>query len=92
MIRAFIGDNPEIVRRYVGSQFGAIAVMKTDREMAIKALAKYPGQIKDRDILVNPMTPPLRLTESPIRLQLLERFEHISVRGALSPTLIQLPV
>jgi ABC-type nitrate/sulfonate/bicarbonate transport system substrate-binding protein len=52
MIRAFIGDNPEIVRRYVGSQFGAIAVMKTDREMAIKALAKYPGQIKDHDVLV----------------------------------------
>ena len=34
---------------------------KTDRAMAIKALAKYPGQIKDRDILVNPMTPPRRL-------------------------------
>jgi hypothetical protein len=90
MIRAFIGDNPEIVRRYVGSQFGAIAVMKTDREMAIKALAKYPGQIKDHDILVNPMTPPRQLTESPIRLQLLERFERISASGALSPTLILL--
>jgi len=89
MIRAFIGDNPEIVRRYVGSQFGAIAVMKTDREMAIKALAKYPGQIKDRDILVNPMTP-RRLTESPIRLELLERFEGISASGALSPTFILL--
>jgi len=26
--------------------------MKTDREMAIKTLAKYLGQIKDRDVLV----------------------------------------
>jgi hypothetical protein len=66
--------------------------MKTDRAMAIKALAKYPGQIKDRDILVNSMTPPRRLTESPVRLQLFERFERISASGALSPTLIQLPV
>jgi len=90
MIRAFIGDNPEIVRRYVRSQLGAIAVMKTDREMAIKALAKYPGQIKDHDILVNPMTPPRRLLESPVRLQLFERFERISASGALSPTFILL--
>ena len=26
--------------------------MKTDREMAIKTLAKYLGQIKDRDVLI----------------------------------------
>ena len=26
--------------------------MKTDRELAIKTLAKYLGQIKDRDVLV----------------------------------------
>jgi hypothetical protein len=91
MIRTFIGDTRRSYAAYVRSQLGATAVMKTDRAMAIKALAKYPGQIKDRDILVNRMTP-RRLTESPIRLQLLERFEHISVSGALSPTLIQLPV
>jgi len=50
--RTFIRDNPEIVRRYVKSHIEAIAAMKTDREMAIKTLAKYLGQIKDRDVLV----------------------------------------
>jgi NitT/TauT family transport system substrate-binding protein len=50
--RTFIRDNPEIVRRYVKSHIEAIAAMKTDREMAIKTLAKYLGQIKDRDVLI----------------------------------------
>ena len=50
--RTFIRDNPEIVRRYVKSHIEAIATMKTDREMAIKTLAKYLGQIKDRDVLI----------------------------------------
>lgn len=50
--RGFIRNNPEIVRRYVKSHLEAIALMKTDREAAIKALAKYLGQIKDRDVLV----------------------------------------
>src|SRR5207253_5871685 len=43
--RTFIRDNPEIVRRYVKSHSEAIAAMKTDREMAIKTLTKYLGQI-----------------------------------------------
>jgi NitT/TauT family transport system substrate-binding protein len=50
--RTFIRDNPEIVRRYVKSHIEAIGAMKTDREMAIKTLTKYLGQIKDRDVLV----------------------------------------
>jgi NitT/TauT family transport system substrate-binding protein len=50
--RTFIRDNPEIVRRYVKSHIEAIAVMKTDREMAVKTLTKYLGQIKDRDVLI----------------------------------------
>ena len=50
--RTFIRDNPDIVRRYVKSHIEAIAAMKTDREMAIKTLTKYLGQIKDRDVLV----------------------------------------
>jgi len=49
--RTFIRDNPETVRRYVKSHLEAIALMKTDRELAIKTLAKYLGQIKDRDVL-----------------------------------------
>ncbi len=50
--RTFIRDNPDIVRRYVKSHIEAIAAMKTDREMAIKTLTKYLGQIKDRDVLI----------------------------------------
>lgn len=50
--RSFIRDNPETVRRYVKSYVEAIHLMKTDRETGIKVLAKYLGQIKDRDILV----------------------------------------
>ena len=50
--RTYIRDNLEIVRRYVKSHIEAIAAMKTDREMAIKTLAKYLGQIKDRDVLI----------------------------------------
>ena len=50
--RTFIRDNPEIVRRYVKSHIEAVAAMKTDREMAIKTLAKYLGQIKDRNVLI----------------------------------------
>jgi len=50
--RSFIRDNPETVRRYVKSYVEAIHLMKTDRETGIKVLAKYLGQIKDPDILV----------------------------------------
>jgi NitT/TauT family transport system substrate-binding protein len=50
--RGFIRDNPELVRRYVKSHLEAIALMKTDREAAIKALAKYLRHIKDRDVLI----------------------------------------
>ncbi len=48
--RAFIRDKPEIVRRYVKSHVEAIALMKTDRGLALKVLAKYLGQIKERDV------------------------------------------
>jgi NitT/TauT family transport system substrate-binding protein len=50
--RTFIRDNPDIVHRHVKSHIEAISAMKTDREMAIKTLAKYLGQIKDRDVLI----------------------------------------
>lgn len=50
--RNFIRDNPETLRRYVKSHLEAIALMKTDREMAVKTLGKYLRQIKERDVLV----------------------------------------
>lgn len=49
--RSFIRDNSETVRRYVRSHLEAIALMKTDRELAIKTLGKYIGQIKEREVL-----------------------------------------
>jgi NitT/TauT family transport system substrate-binding protein len=49
--RAVIRDKPEIVRRYVKSHVEAVALMKTDRDLSIKVLAKYLGQIKERDVL-----------------------------------------
>ncbi|HEX9454688.1 MAG TPA: ABC transporter substrate-binding protein, partial [Candidatus Binatia bacterium] len=49
--RAFIREKPELVRRYVKSHVEAVALMKTDRELALKVLGKYLGQIKDRDVL-----------------------------------------
>ena len=49
--RAMIRDKPEIVRRYVKSHVEAVALMKTDRDLSIKVLAKYLGQIKERDVL-----------------------------------------
>jgi NitT/TauT family transport system substrate-binding protein len=48
----FIRDNPETLRRYIRSHLEAIALMKTDRELAVRTLGKYIGQIKERDVLV----------------------------------------
>jgi NitT/TauT family transport system substrate-binding protein len=49
--RRFIRDNPDVVRRYVKSQVEAVHLMKTDRQLGIKVLAKYLRQTKEKDIL-----------------------------------------
>jgi len=48
--RRFIRESPDIVRRYVKSQIEAVHRIKTDREMAVKVLAKYLGS-RDKEIL-----------------------------------------
>ncbi len=48
--RTFIRESPDIVRKYVRSQIEAIHRIKTDRDTALKILAKYLG-LQDRDIL-----------------------------------------
>jgi NitT/TauT family transport system substrate-binding protein len=48
--RTFIRENPDIVRRYVRSQIEAIHRIKTDREAAIRVLAKYHA-LQDKEIL-----------------------------------------
>jgi NitT/TauT family transport system substrate-binding protein len=48
--RAFIRENPDVVRRYVKSQIEAVHRIKTDREGGIRVLAKYLG-IQDREVL-----------------------------------------
>src|SRR5499426_128523 len=48
--RAFMRDNPDIVRRYVRSQVEAVHRIKTDRETGIRVLAKYLA-LQDKEIL-----------------------------------------
>lgn len=48
--RAFIRENPDIVRKYIKSQIEAIHRIKTDRATALKVLMKYLGP-QDNDIL-----------------------------------------
>jgi NitT/TauT family transport system substrate-binding protein len=48
--RTFIRENQDIVRRYVRSQIEAVHRIKTDREAAIKVLAKYLA-LQDKEIL-----------------------------------------
>jgi NitT/TauT family transport system substrate-binding protein len=48
--RAFIRENPDVVRRYIKSQVEAVHRLKTDREAGIRVLAKYLG-LQDREIL-----------------------------------------
>jgi ABC-type nitrate/sulfonate/bicarbonate transport system substrate-binding protein len=49
--RKVINDNPEAVRRYVKSQIEAVHLMKTDRALGLKVLAKYMGGTSDRELL-----------------------------------------
>ncbi|HEY6183677.1 MAG TPA: ABC transporter substrate-binding protein [Terriglobales bacterium] len=48
--RTIIRENPDLVRRYVKSQIEAIHRIKTDRDTALKILAKYLGP-QDHDTL-----------------------------------------
>ena len=48
--RTFIRESPDVVRRYVRSQIEAIHRIKTDREAAIRVLAKYHA-LQDKEIL-----------------------------------------
>lgn len=49
--RKYIRENPDIVRRYVKSQVEAVHRIYTDKEISIKALAKYFGRGVEPDIL-----------------------------------------
>ena len=48
--RAFIRENPDVVRRYIRSQIEAVHRLKTDREAGIKVLSKYLA-LQDKEIL-----------------------------------------
>lgn len=48
--RAFIKENPDVVRRYVKSQIEAVHRLKSDREAGIRVLGKYLS-IQDREVL-----------------------------------------
>src|SRR5687768_16226118 len=49
--RKYIREHPDIVRRYVKSQVEAVHRIYTDKNAAIKALARFIGQSLDRDVL-----------------------------------------
>ena len=48
--RAFIRENPDLVRKYIKSQIEAVHRIKTDRELGLKVLAKYLAS-PDKEIL-----------------------------------------
>ena len=48
--RAFIRENPDVVRRYIRSQIEAVHRLKTDREAGMRVLAKYLT-LQEREIL-----------------------------------------
>jgi NitT/TauT family transport system substrate-binding protein len=49
--RRFIKEHPEIVRRYVKAHVEAVHRIWTDKEITVRALARYMGQGIERDIL-----------------------------------------
>ena len=49
--KKYIREHPDIVRRYVKSQIEAVHRIYTDKNAAIKALARFIGQSIDRDVL-----------------------------------------
>ncbi|HEV8724553.1 MAG TPA: ABC transporter substrate-binding protein [Candidatus Binatia bacterium] len=49
--RKYIREHPEIVRRYVKSQVDAVHRIYTDKEAALRALARFVGRTVDRDVL-----------------------------------------
>jgi NitT/TauT family transport system substrate-binding protein len=49
--KKYIREHPDIVRRYVKSQVEAVHRIYTDKEISIKALAKYFGRGVEREIL-----------------------------------------
>ena len=48
--RAFIRENPDVVRRYIKSQIEAVHRLKTDREAGLGLLARYLA-LQDKEIL-----------------------------------------
>lgn len=48
--RAYIRENPDVVRRYIKSQIESVHRLKTDRDAGLKVMAQYL-KIQERDIL-----------------------------------------
>jgi NitT/TauT family transport system substrate-binding protein len=49
--RKFAKQNPDVMRRFIKAHLEAVHLLKTDREAAIRTLAKYLRQTKDRELL-----------------------------------------
>jgi ABC-type nitrate/sulfonate/bicarbonate transport system substrate-binding protein len=49
--RKFAKQNPDVMRRFIKAHLEAVHLLKTDREAAIRTLAKYLRQTKERELL-----------------------------------------
>jgi len=49
--RKFAKQNPDVMRRFIKAHLEAVHLLKTDREAAIRTLAKYLRQTKERQLL-----------------------------------------
>jgi ABC-type nitrate/sulfonate/bicarbonate transport system substrate-binding protein len=49
--RRYVREHPDIVRRYVKSQVDAVHRIYTDKEAAVRALARFIGRSVERDVL-----------------------------------------
>jgi NitT/TauT family transport system substrate-binding protein len=49
--RKFVRENPELARRFIRAHLEAVALLKTNREVGLKTLAKYLRRSLDRSLL-----------------------------------------
>jgi len=49
--RKFVRENPDLARKFIRAHLEAVALLKTNREVGLKTLAKYLRRTQDRNLL-----------------------------------------
>jgi len=49
--RKFVRENPDLARKFIRAHLEAVALLKTNRELGLKTLAKYLRRTQDRNLL-----------------------------------------